>query len=723
MAIGTVNFHLQARGIAEPSKLKSETPPHKKMLAAEKKSYLAGIWGKPITNEAAHAQAGGQTAAAAEKKLSFAPGTKWVTLQTSGEVADPPLPDCFHAPTDPDCVGGVKKMDYGAVFDRDEFTTKPDPKTKKRTTPKKKGGPNPKFVSLHKLGVQSRPVDWYRSLIPRRRDYDKVEGMPKPILTFSDMAMYSNAKAQLCGAGTADGPYPTWKAFSAAEIEAYFGLYQLNGLSPSPQIAMKFKTQAEDPVNGSDLCAGAFRKFGEGSGGAELRYKQFRRFFAVQDPRLAIPNRKEHPMFKVQPILSQFEQTSLLAWVLGETLSGDEQTQHFQGKHPDKIKIKFKKEGDGFQIDAICEDGYTYCFYFRNQPPPKKWTDLGLCGLHARCMAMFETFTFEYHRVHFDNLYNSALFSKAAYKYCKVLVGGVTRKGGKGLAKAVLQEEAKNKTAKAKVYNTVKAAVLKGDPDCPDLVAASVYDQKPVHFLSMFARCLKWVQIEKKVWCHQLMAVVTIQFLRWNINDEYNWGMGQVDISDQLRNQYRLDHWLRQTKWWWSPFMLVFGWFMTNAYVLYDRYMEDEGEAERLSHYDFLRAIALAMIDPERYDGLVRANALAGNAAGGRKRGGENLGSPAAPTQQRRPKLTPNGMGGGGAMTRVRLDSSLNHIPLPTDLKKHSCQLHSFASDGQKAQKKTMHVMRCPACEVYLCGLCYHSFHADKEPKPAAPAS
>ena len=195
MAIGTVNFHLQARGIAEPSKLKSETPPHKKMLAAEKKSYLAGIWGKPITNEAAHAQAGGQTAAAAEKKLSFAPGTKWVTLQTSGEVADPPLPDCFHAPTDPDCVGGVKKMDYGAVFDRDEFTTKPDPKTKKRTTPKKKGGPNPKFVSLHKLGVQSRPVDWYRSLIPRRRDYDKVEGMPKPILTFSDMAMYSNAKA------------------------------------------------------------------------------------------------------------------------------------------------------------------------------------------------------------------------------------------------------------------------------------------------------------------------------------------------------------------------------------------------------------------------------------------------------------------------------------------------------------------------------------------------
>ena len=74
-------------------------------------------------------------------------------------------------------------------------------------------------------------------------------------------------------------------------------------------------------------------------------------------------------------------------------------------------------------------------------------------------------------------------------------------------------------------------------------------------------------------------------------------------------------------------------------------------------------------------------------------------------------------------MTRVRLDSSLNHIPLPTDLKKHSCQLHSFASGGQKAQKKTMHVMRCPACEVYLCGLCYHSFHADKEPKPAAPAS
>ena len=32
---------------------------------------------------------------------------------------------------------------------------------------------------------------------------------------------------------------------------------------------------------------------------------------------------------------------------------------------------------------------------------------------------------------------------------------------------------------------TVKAAVLEGDPKCPNLVASSVYDAKRVHYLSM----------------------------------------------------------------------------------------------------------------------------------------------------------------------------------------------------------------------------------------------
>jgi hypothetical protein len=37
-----------------------------------------------------------------------------------------------------------------------------------------------------------------------------------------------------------------------------------------------------------------------------------------------------------------------------------------------------------------------------------------------------------------------------------------------------------------------KAAVLKNDPDCPDLLCCSIYDQKPVHMMSTVAECMDW---------------------------------------------------------------------------------------------------------------------------------------------------------------------------------------------------------------------------------------
>ena len=42
-----------------------------------------------------------------------------------------------------------------------------------------------------------------------------------------------------------------------------------------------------------------------------------------------------------------------------------------------------------------------------------------------------------------------------------------------------------------KVRGTVKAAVLEGDKGCPNLIASSVYDSKPVHYLSMILEEVK----------------------------------------------------------------------------------------------------------------------------------------------------------------------------------------------------------------------------------------
>ena len=44
--------------------------------------------------------------------------------------------------------------------------------------------------------------------------------------------------------------------------------------------------------------------------------------------------------------------------------------------------------GDGLLLDALCADGFSYSFYFRNQAAPKSWTEKGLPPLHARVMSL-----------------------------------------------------------------------------------------------------------------------------------------------------------------------------------------------------------------------------------------------------------------------------------------------------------------------------------------------
>eukprot|EP00957_Ditylum_brightwellii_P176697 13457920-Ditylum_brightwellii.AAC.1 len=68
---------------------------------------------------------------------------------------------------------------------------------------------------------------------------------------------------------------------------------------------------------------------------------------------------------------------------------------------------KYKRIGDDIQADCIADDGYTYDFYFRNESVPKKWTDMGLCAIHARLLHMFLNFKGKYHSVNMDNLFNS----------------------------------------------------------------------------------------------------------------------------------------------------------------------------------------------------------------------------------------------------------------------------------------------------------------------------
>ena len=58
-------------------------------------------------------------------------------------------------------------------------------------------------------------------------------------------------------------------------------------------------------------------------------------------------------------------------WVQGKWVAIDEQTIGFKGRSGMKLRISYKREGDGFQCDAICDEGYTFSFFFRHGDAPK----------------------------------------------------------------------------------------------------------------------------------------------------------------------------------------------------------------------------------------------------------------------------------------------------------------------------------------------------------------
>ena len=165
-------------------------------------------------------------------------------------------------------------------------------------------------------------------------------------------------------------------------------------------------------------------------------------------------------------------------------------------------------------------------------------------------MNLFDTLKDEYHQCSMNNLYNSTAFCKAAENQdSKVLCHGVPRKGMNGIPLAMQQEEVKLRVAYIHVRGTVKVAVLEGDLDCTNLVASSVYDSKPVHYLTMVCKEIKWVEVEKDIYNVDSGKTEKLKFLHLNNIHNCNHTMGNVDRADQLRGSYQMDHWVQNRKW------------------------------------------------------------------------------------------------------------------------------------------------------------------------------
>lgn len=128
-------------------------------------------------------------------------------------------------------------------------------------------------------------------------------------------------------------------------------------------------------------------------------------------------------------------------------------TISFKGNHEDKQRINYKRVGDSFQCNAICQDGYCYDFIFRNEPVNDKYLEVvskkEVSRLHARCVTLFNLLQNEYHQVKLDNLYNSGKFRKLSRNYKKkVFNSGVIRKDNRGVPSCIYQVEKKSKQGK-----------------------------------------------------------------------------------------------------------------------------------------------------------------------------------------------------------------------------------------------------------------------------------
>ena len=238
--------------------------------------------------------------------------------------------------------------------------------------------------------------------------------------------------------------------FDLAEVYKMIGVLFANGLTPKPQFDFWFCTQEEEPLFGSNMISKALARKNLATGNtikASRRWKHFRRYFTMQDyrenPR---EQQRKNPLWKVQHLIDELNKQAKDMWVPGIFVAIDEQTIGFQGQSGMKLRISYKREGDGFQCDAICDSGYTFSFYFRHGEPPnlgEKFNHFDLSPTARRVVWLAERLPNKWTRIFMDNLFNSHKLFSALY-LAQALAHGVARTNGRGIPPSIIQQEEKN---------------------------------------------------------------------------------------------------------------------------------------------------------------------------------------------------------------------------------------------------------------------------------------
>jgi hypothetical protein len=113
-----------------------------------------------------------------------------------------------------------------------------------------------------------------------------------------------------------------------------------------------------------------------------------------------------------------------------------------------KLRIFYKRKGDEFQCDAVCDAGYMYSFYFQHGPPPNvgdQFKHMELSPMARRVVWLASRLPNRWTWIFMDNLFNSQKLFTALHM-CKALGHGVARINRQGIPPSIIQKEKKNVT-------------------------------------------------------------------------------------------------------------------------------------------------------------------------------------------------------------------------------------------------------------------------------------
>jgi len=241
-----------------------------------------------------------------------------------------------------------------------------------------------------------------------------------------------------------------------------------------------------------------------------------RKFLRYEDPEEARRRKSDDKLALVRAMIEMMRHQCENAFDIGIMLSLDEVVWSSQCSSAVGEPVKYKKAGDGFVMDAVCDSttGAMFTFIFRKvsvdqlraRDPEVFAAAPELSPLHFRCLILFRRpcLRGQWRTAWMDNLFPSLRFAYYMHKLAETHITGLVR-GKRGFPRIAWQPVLTTPSAAAAAKGTVKkASLLNGSFG---LFALSVYDKKPVHVFSTNQFDDGYVEIEKKWHQHGVMTL------------------------------------------------------------------------------------------------------------------------------------------------------------------------------------------------------------------------